>query len=169
MPFDGTSYSPSFEIFDPTSNRRCIQQTMGRQRLPPRAVTEALDALIVPDMLERRLGQGRCWSARYYEDYRGRFCVMGALGCIRRCRGVGDRAGMFLRRAVFEAVGKCMTISRFNDTRQSYDQIRAVILRANELAQAVVDRWEPPSTAAFYPLAPIASASDNASTAEVTR
>jgi hypothetical protein len=140
MPFDGTSYSPLFEIFDQTSNRRSMQQTTGRQKLPPRAVAEAIEALIVLDMLERRLGQGRCWSAHYYEDYHGRFCLMGALGRIRRNRGVGDRAGVFLRRAIFEAVGKPMAIGRFNDTRQGYEQIHAVILRARELAQLTAER-----------------------------
>jgi hypothetical protein len=73
-----------------------------------------------------------------YHDEQGRHCLVGGLEHIRARRGGGDRAGEYLSRAIRDVCGKPEKIIDFNDSRESYAEIRAVILRARELAQQVI-------------------------------
>jgi hypothetical protein len=74
------------------------------------------------------------------DDDDGRHCLVGGLEHIRACRGGGDRAGEYLSRAIRDVCGKRQTIIKFNDSRESYAEIRAVILHARKLAlQVIVD------------------------------
>jgi hypothetical protein len=106
-------------------------------------------------MMERLFGEtGTHWATLHYQDS-GRFCLVGALRRIRATRGVSNRAGVFLSRAIAKTVGGRMGIMEFNDSRKSYAEIHEVIVLARELARKVVEshvtQQKPPCSAAVEP------------------
>jgi hypothetical protein len=96
------------------------------------------ESVIVLDLLSDLLHGGHYWVQNAYHDKQGRHCLVGGLEIIRARLGGGDRAGEYLSRAIRGVCGEHQTIIDFNDSRESYAEIRAVILRARELAQRVI-------------------------------
>jgi hypothetical protein len=102
-------------------------------------VVQARESIVVLDLLSDLLHGGHHWVQRTYHDGHGRHCLVGGLEHIRARRGSGDRAGVYLSRAIGVAYGEREPLPHFNDSRTSYAEIRAMILLARRLAQQVVD------------------------------
>jgi hypothetical protein len=103
-------------------------------------IAQARASIIVLDQLLELFADGENWIQGDLERL-GRYCLFGGLQHIRRThRGLRDRVGVYLSRAI-ASCDERQTIIDFNDTRQSYAEIRAVILRARELAQRVIDDY----------------------------
>jgi hypothetical protein len=101
-------------------------------------VAQARASIAVLDQLLELLADGASWIQGELENRSG-YCLVGGLQHIRRARrGTGDKAGMYLSRAIARLSGERETIVHFNDSRKSYAEIRAVILRARELAQRMI-------------------------------
>ena len=107
--------------------------------MPQRNPEKAVQML---DMLLEFFGEdGRRWVAGEWRNDRGNRCLVGAMSHLRRVMNLkGDTAGDYLRevlpfcpKASPFAYGR---ILGFNDNCSSYDEIRAVILKARALAQA---------------------------------
>jgi hypothetical protein len=149
MPFDGICVLPGSLLArllgadrKLTGERRWAAKLREKTVLPAiksaRRVAQARESIIVLDLLTGLLHGGHYWVQNAYHDSRGRHCLVGGLEHIRACRGGGDRAGEYLSRAIRDVCGRPEKIIDFNDSRESYAEIRAVILRARELAQRVI-------------------------------
>jgi hypothetical protein len=151
MPFDGICVlpgSPLARLLEAdrklTAERRAMARLREKSVLPAiksaRRVAQARASVIVLDLLSDLFHGGHYWVRNTYHDDDGRHCLVGGLGHIRARRGGGDRAGEYLSRAIRDVCGKRQTIIKFNDSRESYAEIRAVILHARKLAlQVIVD------------------------------
>jgi hypothetical protein len=157
MPFDG-SFRPDSPIFGlleaepgltPEAKGRRTRERHAKARLPaklvplpgisPRRTIKALESIVVLDLLEKLLDGGNNWCQHYLHDGRGNRCLMGGLRYIRSVRGTGDHAGVYLSKAIVRCNIGTGKIIDFNDSRSSYEEIRAVIVLARELAQSVAD------------------------------
>jgi hypothetical protein len=149
MPFDGMYVppgSPLARLLEAdrklTAERRATARLRKKSVLPEiksaRRVAQARESVIVLDLLSDLLHGGHYWVQNAYHDNRGRHCLEGGLELIRARRGGGDRAGEYLSRAIRRVCGERQTIIEFNDSRDSYAEIRAVILHARKLAQQVI-------------------------------
>jgi hypothetical protein len=150
MPFDGMicvlPNSPLARLLE--TNRKLTSERRGAARLrektvlpaikSARRVAQARQSVIVLDLLSDLLHGGHYWVRNTYHDVHGRHCLMGGLEHIRARRGCGDRAGEYLSRAIGDVCGRRQAIIKFNDSRESYAEIRAVILHARKLAQQVI-------------------------------
>jgi hypothetical protein len=150
MPFDGTYVlpgSPLARLLEAdrkrTSERRRATRLREKTVLPAiksaRRVAQARKSIIVLDLLSDLLHGGHYWVQNAYHDAHGRHCLVGGLERIRARRGRGDRAAEYLSRAIGDVCGRPEKIIDFNDSRESYAEIRAVILHARKLAQRVID------------------------------
>lgn len=106
-----------------------------------RRVAQARESVIALDRLAELFAGGQHWIQDDFEDGKGGYCLVGGLRHIRAGRASGDRAGVYLSRAVESSVGMRMSLIRFNDGRCSnhvnhrrFADIRRVIERARELA-----------------------------------
>jgi hypothetical protein len=157
MPFDGTLLhgSPIFGLpeaergLPPEAKRSRTRERYAKAKLPaklvplpgmsPRRTIKALESLVVLDLLEKLLDGGNNWCQHSYHDGRGNRCLMGGLRYIRSVRGTGDHAGVYLSKAIVRCGLGTGKIIDFNDSRSSYEEVRAVIVVARELAKSVVD------------------------------
>jgi hypothetical protein len=149
MPFDGICVlpgSPLARLLEADRKLTAERQRAARLRektvLPAiksaRRVAQARESIIVLDLLCDLLHGGHYWVQNTYHDDDGRHCLVGGLESIRGRRGRGDRAAEYLSQAIRDVCGRPEKIIDFNDSRKSYAEIRAVILRARELAQRVI-------------------------------
>jgi len=91
---------------------------------------ESVDTL---SHMETFFRDGSKWTRDVYERADGARCLVGAANHVRV--SPIDDAKHWLREAIAEQTsGEITTIERFNDTRQNYGEIAAVIERAKELA-----------------------------------
>jgi hypothetical protein len=121
----------------------------GRGETPPEACAAsrktarraalARQAVIVLGELQELLGDdGINWMRNVFTDGWGSYCLVGGLRRIRAIRGSGDNAGVYLRRAIAK-VSLGEAIIHFNDSRESFAEIRRVIFLARELAHEVAN------------------------------
>jgi hypothetical protein len=111
--------------------------------MPQRDPQKAVQML---DMLLEFFGEeGRRWIRGDWHDPSGRRCIAGAMAYVGRIMNLKHHhAGYYL----LEVLPFCPKTSpfthgrivSFNDACASYDEIRAVILKARELAQAEFER-----------------------------
>jgi hypothetical protein len=84
------------------------------------------------DYMEDFLNGGVNWTQGEYNAANGARCMVGAADAARVSKI--DDAKFWLRQAIAEREPHLKTIEEFNDSRQSYAEIEAVIRRAKELA-----------------------------------
>jgi hypothetical protein len=82
------------------------------------------------DQLAALFEGGRRWIRKKECDGKGRFCLRGGMAHI----AAGDYVRYYLKLAIRELAGPCMTIPAYNDNAPSYTSIAYVISRARELA-----------------------------------
>jgi hypothetical protein len=101
--------------------------------MPRRDPAKAVQVL---DLLLGFFGDhGEHWLQHRLGDGTGKRCLVGALGCVRRHHGFkGDGAGHYLADAIPRRIA---TLIAFNDdAREDFAEIRALIVRARDMAQA---------------------------------
>jgi hypothetical protein len=108
-----------------------------RQRDPAKAIA-------VLNLLTEFFGEfGHRWISGMYEDRYGGRCLVSALDHVRTEAEIGsDGTEHYLRRALPAAAAD---IDTFNDDCRSYDEIRAVIVAARDIAQAEIDAARSPA------------------------
>ncbi len=96
-------------------------------------------ALAVLDLLTEFYGEfGHRWISGMFEDRYGGRCLVSAVHHVRTEAGIsGDETEHYLRRAI---PADAADIDTFNDDCRSYDEIRAVIVAARDIAQAELAR-----------------------------
>jgi hypothetical protein len=123
--------------------------------MPKRNPAKAIQML---DMLLEFFGEeGQRWITGEWHDDHGNRCLASAMAHLRAVMKLrGDTAGDYLRAAippdsVLLPRGVLLVsygpIEDFNDDCRSYEEIRAVILKARDLAQAEFDRQRKPAAA----------------------
>jgi hypothetical protein len=94
----------------------------------------ACDAAALLGRLFVLLDGGRCWAQGEFAGEHERYCLRGGLDHLR-----GDCAGglaeMLLLAAVKERCGYEVPIVQFNDSADSFEEVRQVIARARHLAE----------------------------------
>ena len=86
------------------------------------------------DYMKVILNDGINWAQGEYNAANGARCMVGAADAARMTKI--DDAKYWIRQAIAEREPHLKTIEEFNDSRQSYAEIEAVIRRAKELALA---------------------------------
>lgn len=100
--------------------------------MPRRDPVQAIQML---DQLAEFFDNGRRWIKNDFHDGDGNRCLIGAMTHLRAVMNVrGDGTGYYLREA--QPQHRYKKIIDFNDECQSYADIRALIDRARDLAQA---------------------------------
>jgi hypothetical protein len=92
------------------------------------------ESIATLDYMEDYLNGGVNWTKGEYNAANGARCMVGAADAARVSKV--DDAKYFLRQAIAEREPHLKTIEEFNDSRQSFAEIEAVIHRAKELARA---------------------------------
>jgi hypothetical protein len=95
-------------------------------------------AILVLGLLTEFFGEfGHRWISGMYADSYGGRCLVSALYDIRaQAKIAGDETEYYIYQAIPPSAED---IEPFNDDCRSYDEIRAVILAARDLAQAELD------------------------------
>jgi hypothetical protein len=98
-----------------------------------RAKLTGAESLATLDYMERFLHGGEGWAQGVYTSTNGTRCLVAAADYARSSKV--DDAKYWLRQAIAERAPQMRTIEEFNDSRQSFAEIEAVIRRARELAR----------------------------------
>jgi hypothetical protein len=98
-----------------------------------RATLTGAESVASLDAMLDFFGDGRNWTKDVYTSMAGGRCLDSAANFVSVTSI--DSAKHYLRRAIDE-VAPGMTIEGFNDTRETFNQVVAVITRARELAMA---------------------------------
>jgi hypothetical protein len=98
-----------------------------------RAKLTGPESVATLDYMEDFLHGGEGWAQGVYTSQNGTRCLVAAADYARSSKV--DDAKYFLRQAIAERAPQMRTIEQFNDSRQSFAEIEAVIRRARELAR----------------------------------
>jgi hypothetical protein len=100
-------------------------------------------AIAVLDAMLKFFDGGRRWTKYEFHDGGGNRCLLGALRYLRVEMNIsGDGTGYYLSAA--QPQWRIKRIADFNDSRESYGQIRDLIGRARAMAQAELTRTTEP-------------------------
>ena len=137
MPFDGVigSYQPRFAWVAKFGRKLKAGPLQAPNLRSAWRALSARQSVIVLDQLAKRLAGGDNWTQGRYE-YRGKYCIVGALHEIRATRLFRDDASSYLEGAIAQLCDG-YSIVAFNDTRVSYADIELVIDHARERARQV--------------------------------
>lgn len=113
-----------------------------------RAGLTGRESVATLDHMEQFFKGGQNWTQNTYHAPNGTKCLVGAADHVRV--SAVDDAKHWLRVAIAEREPAITTIEGFNDSRQSFGEIEAVISRAKELA-ASANRLAVPARAAALP------------------
>jgi hypothetical protein len=91
------------------------------------------ESIATLDYMQDFLNDGANWTQGVYTAANGSRCLVAAADYARVSKV--DDAKYWLRRAIAERAPHLKTIEAFNDSRQSFSEIEAVIRRARELAR----------------------------------
>lgn len=103
-----------------------------------RRLAQARETIVILSELEELLNGGMNWIRGEFETSEG-YCLVGGLRHLRKQRGKGDNASHYLRRAIAKHADRYCGIMDFNDSRRDYQQVRAVIVRARDMAVRFVE------------------------------
>jgi hypothetical protein len=98
-----------------------------------RAKLTGAESVATLDYMDDFLHGGAGWAQGVYTATNGSRCLVAAADYARVSKV--DDAKYWLRRAIAERAPQMRTIEEFNDSRQSFAEIEAVIRRARELAR----------------------------------
>jgi len=148
MPFDGICPpgSPLARLLEAdrelTEQRRAARKPYLTPEMEARKracrVAQARETIIILSELEELLNGGVNWIRGEFETPEG-YCLVGGLRHLRKQRGRGDNASQYLRRAIAKHADRYYGIMDFNDSRRNYEQVRAVIVRARDMAARFVE------------------------------
>jgi hypothetical protein len=91
------------------------------------------ESIATLDYMEDFLNGGEGWAKGVYTSTNGTRCLVAAADYARSSKI--DDAKYWLRQAIAERAPQMRTIEEFNDSRQSFAEIEAVIRRARDLAR----------------------------------
>src|SRR3984957_19693921 len=149
MPYDGVWVlpgSPLARLLEAdrklTAERRAKAKRRRRPLTPwevqERRVAQARASVIALDQLLELFADGKNWVQNAYHDDHGRHCLVGGLEHVRARQGVGDKAGVYLSRAIAYVCDEREKMTDVNDSRKDSAEFRDVILLARDLAQRVI-------------------------------
>ena len=91
---------------------------------------EARRAIQILDKILAFFGDGETWLQRLPTDFKGNYCVTGALSVFAPTKEDQDRVRLLLDKAVPVA----SSIESYNDHAESFEDIRTLLLAARALA-----------------------------------
>ena len=101
---------------------------------PPPKKREAAAGEILA-LLLAFFADGQRWLKGQFKDHRGNRCLMGALQYVATEHSIDPQSMKNAERCLCRALpSRHFSLSAFNDSRSSYDEVRALILKARELA-----------------------------------
>ena len=118
-----------------------------------RAALTAPESVATLDHMHDYFANGENWTKGVYSAANGARCLVGAADHVRV--SAVDDAKYHLRQAIAEREPHLRTIEQFNDTRDDFGEIAAVIRRAKELAQAAQLSATRPAAALPAPVAEV--------------